>query len=78
MKMFKDLIVEEVRSNADKIAAKFDYDPVKYVAHLKKIQKKFGGRLVSYSKRVVGAKGCVFSSQLPSKKMGVHANAGIP
>ena len=76
--MFKDQIVEEVRLNADKIAAKFDYDPVKYAAHLKKIQKKFGGRLVSYSKRVVGAKGCVFSGQSTTKKMGVHANACIP
>ncbi len=61
--MFKDPIVEEVRSNADKIAARFNYDPVKYAAHLKKTQKKFGGRLVSYSKRVIGAKGYGLSYQ---------------
>ncbi len=54
--MFKDIIVEEVSTNADKIAAKFNYDPGKYSAHLKKIQKKFSRRLVSYSKKVLEAK----------------------
>lgn len=47
--MFKDPIVEELRANADKIAEKFNYDSARYARHLQKIQKKYGGRLVSFS-----------------------------
>ena len=40
-------IVAEVRKRALEISARFDHDLEKYAAHLKEIERQYGGRVVN-------------------------------
>ncbi|MBL8028921.1 MAG: hypothetical protein JNL74_21030 [Fibrobacteres bacterium] len=46
--MINDAIVDEVRAAANKIMAKTDYDPMKYVRQLQRNQKKSKNKLVNF------------------------------